>query len=352
MPKKENRLTNIQFFWLTLLFLLASILNIGMRDMSRDGWLACLVSPIAALPLIFVWQTVAGAGGFCGILGRKAGRIIWIFYFFGSLAVLTFIMSMLTGFAVNTSLEKTPRVTLYIMLTAALMAMTPTGMKGLGRLVNMVLPFNMLLIAAVLIPSVKDSEFGNLLPVLSTGKEIFARDVFNVLSISCASLAMPIALSGTGKKDQSRSVYLGYTAGAAALALILIKNLCILGWPAMSRYYFPSYAATSLIDLGHFFQRLETITSVSYLTCELIKASAALLTAAEAAREISGKPLRYAPLFIAPLSAAASYFSVSSIMELDKFADLYRYSLTLPFILLPLLLFIPALIKKRKLRCP
>lgn len=349
MKKDENLLTGSRFFWLTVLFMLASILNIGSGDMSKNGWLAYLISPLFALPMIFVWQTIAGAGGFSSVLGDKGGKILWGVYFVGSFIVCTFIFSVITYFAVNTSLEKTSRVLLYILPSAALLIISYSAMKGLGRLVRMLLPFNILLILAVLLPSVRDYDFSNLLPIAHEGIPALGNDIFTALSISLSSVAMPIMLSGNGKKDQTKYICLGYIAGALMLSFIFIKNLCILGWPAMSRYYFPSYAATSLINLGHFFQRLETITSVSYLICEMIKLAVCLLSACRAAREVTGRPLRYAPAVICTASALCSYFAADSVMELDRLAGIYRIAVTVPFIIIPLLIFIPAyFIKKKK----
>ena len=88
-------------------------------------------------------------------------------------------------------------------------------------------------------------------------------------------LVLSTAIS-TSTKDLGKSLIYALLIGCALLMLTHLRNLLILGYPAVSLYRFPNYIALTQIKMGNLFQGMEIVMTQAFLLCQPIKSAICL----------------------------------------------------------------------------
>ena len=111
--------------------------------------------------------------------------------------------------------------------------------------------------------SLPQLDWGAVLPVAERGAQpplsvSFMRGTFVPFLESFFAVMVLVPLynrpSGTVRPIFAAALFAG-----AFLALTLMKNTMLLGFPAVSQYFFPSYTAASVVTVGDFFERQELL---------------------------------------------------------------------------------------------
>jgi Spore germination protein. len=132
--------------------------------------------------------------------------------------------------------------------------------------------------------------------------------------------------------------------------VINVKNILVLGSYIISLNYFPSYIATSRINIGGFLQRLEALVSTAFLISGFIKISICLLGAANGISKLFNfNDYRFLVMPSALIILNLSFIDYKDSMELAQWANnIYPYYAFIFEVILPVMVLIGARIKLRK----
>lgn len=289
----NGKLSGRQIFCLLVLFVSGSIGTVGGGGGGRDIWLLMLLSGAAAAPVYWLYLRLARAREtpqdcFQAAFGRWAGGALRLLL--GLAAVLTAAIDirLFISFTTATALPYTPRILMAALIGGALYMLLRSGTEVLARVAvpAFVLVAGMLTLS--FFASLPQLDWGAVLPVAERGAQpslsvSFMRGTFVPFLESFFAVMVLVPLynrpSGTVRPIFAAALFAG-----AFLALTLMKNTMLLGFPAVSQYFFPSYTAASVVTVGDFFERQELLAAAPFLLCELVKAGLCLTYAGQALR--------------------------------------------------------------------
>lgn len=340
----KEQLTSRQLACLLTLSMLGGVSFIGgANEAGRDTWLALLLGGLAFCPLLLCYLKMLEGqdsieGMFCRAAGRRAGRLLCLFYGLIALYLAAITLSVFAFFVTETSLIATPRAVLALLMALTAAFAARSSLPALGRFGQMLAPAAAAFLLISIFTALPQCDFRAMLPMVSRPRGL-AHGVWSSLTMSFAEIFFPLTALGTGMRDsrrRARGAFGAAALGGLTLCAVFIKNLAALDYHAMSSYYFPSFAVGSLASLGAFFQRFEVFVAVNFLVCQLCKAALCLLFAQQALAPLLGlaEPRRLS----GPLALAAANFGLlffSSEMALFAWLGLQKYLLSLPLLILP-----------------
>lgn len=330
----------------------------GVSNVGEDTWIAFILGGLAFLPFVFVYARIAklypGKGLYEIIkivLGNFGGSIVSFLMAGYALIVAALTLRNFVEFTVVIALQDTPRIVLMIAIGAVALCLAAKDTQVLGRwsiIIAVVVLANVLLTTLI---AFKAIDFDNLLPILSHSPGQIAYNGWIMGAIAVGETVL--VLSCMGKLRRKNSPYKAYIWGVIfgvfLGGIVLIRNLMILGADMEEATKFSSYTAVRVIELGSFFERIESIISFNLILMALTKVALALSAAARgAAKLVNVKNRRYllTPVFLLTIALCSILFK--NMPEMFDFAIIYPI-FAFPFqILIPVLVWILAEIKVRK----
>jgi spore germination protein KB len=335
--------------------LCGSLVN-GAFTIAQDTWIAVLLMGILFLPEILIYSRI------CALFpGKNLYDIIYSIFGRTSRFILTLLMTLyvtvVTGlqlrnfveFTAVISLQDTPRVVLMVLLLLPVLYLAKEGIQVMARWSFIVCAIIVLNIALTILLSLNIIEVSHILPVMDHSFLDIASNSFTVGTITLGELVMMMAVMGHLNKGESPyKVYLwGVLVGICLFALIILRNILILGPDMEEAAKFSTYMAVRVIDIGKFFERIESSISFIYVLLGITKMSLFMLASATGLSKIF-KDMDYRKLLL-PISVIVVGIGTvvfKNVFEMFELAWVYRYY-ALPFqLLIPIIIWIKAEIKK------
>lgn len=340
------------------IFITGGIMAIGgSLDAGRDAYLSAIFAIVFAVALILIYyrpfivyenddyfEIIYNLYG--EILSKVINFIISISVFF----VACVSMARFTIFLKTVALDKTPIFVIGIFMSIVCIYAVYSGFETLAR-------FSEITIWAVIFFMIFSTfvafwslDYTNLQPMFEYG-------VFRIIDGAYSLIATPFMegfalvalLSQTRKrKDMRKMLCYASVVSLFVMAIVFLRNLLILGYPAIDSLFHPSYVAISLVTLGDFFQRQEVIVSITFLVADMIKIAVLVIFLSKYIN-FTAKTKEYKNYSIAItfLVLSVSMFIFPTTNALFNFLSVYRYILTVPFFVIPCITFLLAN-KKRK----
>ena len=150
-------------------------------------------------------------------------------------------------------------------------------------------------------------------------------------------------------KNYKRTFIVSILIGGGLIVLTVLRNLLVLGNDTLSRMYFHSTMAVSLIKLG-LLERLEMTVIIVFLVCAFIKVSIATFAVCNGISKVFGfEDYKFIATPVVLLMLSFSFFVTKSTMETNSWLTNVWPSYAFPFeVLIPVVIFIVAEIKHRK----
>lgn len=252
---------------LLLLFLLADSLNTDLSAAGPMGWLLCLPTAIAALPIL---RGTCRLNRWVRQQGRRWTRILWD----GGLLLfaLACLRRMTMDFAgilrTYNDFVRTPGLFCMLLLATAFYLSRLHG-GGMARTAELLFWPILAILAWTFLVGLGDSDFSRLLPLrgekIPEGILVLLGRVF-VQGILAAALleerAEPAALR-TAFRD-------AVLLSGLTLGLFLAKDIAQVGWQTASRFTYPLYALAGLTRSGTG-MHIEDLLICALLAARLIK---------------------------------------------------------------------------------
>lgn len=341
-----------QYLTVFVLFFIGSTMAFGGNSMAgRDSWISVVIGTILALVMYFIYFKLIDlyeGKKFLEInkivYGEKLGSIINIIYGICALLLAFISVNMLTFFINITSLTKTSTIIIFIFIIIGSFILAKSGSMSLVRFSEIVCFLVVIIMAVSLLLSISDINISNILPVLESSSGDILKSSYTVLILPFLEGLFVLALFYKKDKTNKKIINLSIIFSGTVILLSSLRNLFVLGYPAITSFTYPSYAAVSLINLSSFIQREEVLVSIVFVLCYMFK-SAILINFA--AVSIKNKNSNKILAILCSLLFLGSLF-MDNIMKMFNFILIYKDILVLPLIILPIITIIIALIKERK----
>lgn len=342
---------------LILMVLSGSLVN-GAFTVMQDTWIAILLMGILFLPVIVMYSRICSLLPeknlfeiITSLFGKRTSFLIILLMSLYALMVTALQLRNFTEFTVVISLKNTPPIPILIVLLLPTIYLANQGLQVLGRwslIICAVITANIGLTILFALPVMDPSH---ILPVMDHSLVDITTDTFTIGSIAVGETVMAMVILGSLKKGKSPyGVYLpGILIGVALFALVILRNIFILGPDMEQAAKFSTYMAVRIIEVGSFFERIESSISFVYILLGITKMTLFLSGAAMGIAYLL-KTADYKKLLlpVGLLVLAVSTIVFHNVFEMYELILLYRYC-ALPFqVLIPLLIWIRAEMKPLK----
>ncbi|MEK4004760.1 GerAB/ArcD/ProY family transporter [Paenibacillus sp. FSL H3-0333] len=348
-----------QFYIMTFgLTIGTSILVIpsGLAHTAReDAWIASLASLMINLIMVVLYLFIArlhpGRHLFEiheAAFGKWPGKIIsllYLFYFF----ILTGTLLGDLGFFISSEImPETPIEAIQIAFLFAAVMSASMGVIILARLGELLFPWVVFLFLILVLTLIPQIEWNHIKPVLEGG----IRPVFQAggqAAMFQELIVMMTFLPLVHKRSSGEKAFLwGTITGGAALLLIVLLSILILGIEQTENSTFPAFALAKTINIGNILQRVEGILITIWVLTFFIKISLLYLSILKGIQTVfrvkSPGHLIYPLAVLFLIIAWSTYINTVYVNNIigtvwGKFAFLF-------LVLIPSLVYVTTLLKK------
>lgn len=349
-----------QGFSMLFIFLSGAIMAIGGgSEAGRDSYISALFCILFVVPLYFLYYTpflIFKEKNFFEIIdiiyGKFFSNIINLIYVLSVLLVCVVSFSRYTLFIKTVSLQNTNIYVIGIFMAITCIYAVYCGYETLARFCEIMFFVVILSIIFFIIVSIPLFKAINLQPVLENGVLPLITGMYSLTATPfMEGFALIMLMSQSRKrKDMKKIIFISAISSAITISIIFLRNLLILGFPAIESLYYPSYLAISLVSLGDFFERQEVSVSIIFLIADIVKISSLSIFLCKIIN-FKAKTFEYkyyAPAIIM-LVFTLSMLIFRDTMQLFRFFNIYKYILTIPFLIIPIITFSFCKFKKTKL---
>jgi len=355
---ESERLTPWNLRSLLIIMILCGSLVNGAFTIVQDTWIAILLMAVIYLPAILIYCRICtlfpGENLFDmidALFGRVGSVMITLLLTCYALPVTALQLRNFTEFTSVIALQNTPPIPIMIVLLLTTLYLAKQGFSVLGRWSIIICSIIGINIALTILFSLNIMDFTHILPIMHHTHGTVVSNSFALGSIAVGETIMMVMILGKRKEGKSAyKIYLpGVLIGVGLFALIILRNIFILGPDLENAAKFSTYMAVRIIEVGSFFERIESSISFVYILLGITKMTLFLSGAAMGISRL----LRvgdYKKLLIPTglLVLAIGTLVFSNTFEMFDIVWVYQYA-AIPFqLLIPIAIWITAEIKTRK----
>lgn len=345
---------------LIVLFMIGSgSVTISGLEAKQDVWIAVIIALVIALPVIFIYarlQYIFPNKDFFDIIeicfGKIIGKAIIIFFTLHLIAIEATILRHHGEFITIVGLTETPIVIIIISLSILSAYVAKNGIGVLGRWGKFFFVIVMLFTSIMLILLIPNMRVNNIRPVLSNDISIILQGTFKILVFPFSQIIVFSAMFSRFKRKESpyRMYLLGLLIGGAIIFVTSLSVILVIGVNEASRAYFSTYAAVLRTDI-RVLERIEVLSSILFALGGFVKISVHLIAICIGISKIFNCTDYH--LIVIPITLILidiTYLSWVGTMDFFEFDRLVMpYISFINRVMLPIIMFIVAEIKMRKL---
>lgn len=346
MKIREN-ISLRQAFIMLYIILTSGIMSIGgSGDAERDTWIAPIVAIIFVIALYYIYYkpfVLYKNLTYFEILDKVYSRfsvIINIFLGFNAFLLACISLSRFSIFLKTVSLNQTPLYVISLFMMVVCAYGVYSGFEVLARFSEILVWIIVAFLVFSTVISYQTLDFNNLYPILENGFLPVVNGTYTVLATPFMETFFLVMLFGDTKKraDMPKNLYKSAIVSSIVMSVVYLRNLLILGHPAIQSLYYPSYTAISLISLGDFFQRQEVFVSLAFLIADILKICVFIIYVCRTINHV-GKTKEYKNYTVSVCVAVllCSLVIFTNTMDLFNFLQIYRYVVTVPCLFVPIL---------------
>ena len=350
IPVNKNLVNDKFSISIVVLFIMGSTLVLATAsEAGKDSWIAILVSIITSIPIVLMYSRIIylfkkDFYDISNILfGKFIGGFVNILYIWYSLHLGVLVLRNFGEFVRVNTLVETPMVVVILSISILCIWGSKQGINLLGRLSQVTLIILVFFILITIILMIPLYNIDNIKPLFQSDFTSFSRAVFSTITFPFCEIIIFYLFMTDFKNDKSYfKVYInGLIIGGIIVFLTAFSELLVLGIREYTSLFFPSYKATSRINIGGFLQRLEIVTGIALMCGGFIKVSVCIVAASNGVTKII-KCNNY-NFIITPITlimVGLSIFIYDSVNEMFRWAfEIYPYyalffKFIIPFIML------------------
>ncbi|MDT0121999.1 endospore germination permease [Paenibacillus sp. RRE4] len=363
----KEKISGNQVFWLI------STMQIGMTILltinpsiavaKQDAWISILLSSMFSVGLAYVLTRISimypneSLISYAPkIMGKFLGHVIILIYVLYWFTVLGIILRQYGDFMIGTILQLTPVIIPIVGMLIVAAYVTYAGIEVLARCSEVLGPLILLGIMVPLLLNISQIQLDNLQPIIMDNTfTVLLKGALPTASFLGDNILLMMILPFVADPQKGvRGALLGSVVAGLFTLLSAMQCIAIFGYSTASRQTYPFLNLVRFISFG-FLQNLDAIVVAIWIMGIFIKVSLYLFAASYGTAQWLGVKRWRSFIFIAsPIAIILSMLPRNFVDSSILFPKLVAVPFNLPvvFILLPLLLWIVALIRNRKKKHP
>lgn len=329
----------------------------GLTEVEQDSWISLILSQLFVFPIVTIYARIMKLYPELNlfeilniIFGKVFGKIITLLFTWYAIHLAAIVLRSFSEFFQISSLHLTPLIVLTILIFLVSVYLAKSGVKVFGRWSILVFIIFLTIILMTSLLLLKDMDIGNIMPFMNHSTVSIISGSYKLFTFPFAETVLFLALADSIKKEDSpyKIYFLGVALGALFLLLIMLRNILTLGPYLLKSDYFPSYNVVRIIEIGDFFLRIEESIADNFILGGITKIAVCLFAASKGLASLFNiKDYHKVIIPVGLSSAALSCILYTDIVEVFNFISIYQIYV-IPFqIILPVLIWLGAEIKKR-----
>jgi spore germination protein KB len=359
----EQTFSTRQAISMTTMFLIGQVLIFYNGSPAKtDIMISVLIAWAATIPLSLLYARLVnvfpGRNPFdlqLEFFGPVFGRVTALLYIFYSMHIASLVTRNFTTFIQITSLTNTPQFMVAIFIGVLCIYCIKSGINTISRYAAMALPVYLLILILITLLSVTIwIDPSHITPFFYNGFKPILKSAIDLAAFPFSdALLLPFVLQPLKEHRKARKIFLtSYAISTAIFLLVFVRNVLVLGDNLTFKLYFPSYVSISLINIGDFLQRIEVAIGAVLFMGAFIKIALYLYVASLGVSKVLG--FGDYKKYIAPMGfmmIALSQFAYPNItVDLAFAANIYPYYVLTPGVVLPVITWLTAEWKRKKLK--
>ncbi|CAN7523839.1 endospore germination permease [Paenibacillus sp. LjRoot153] len=359
------KISGYQLFWLifsmefgmTALFTISTPVFLAKQDVWISMILAtliCLFTTFVAVKLSLLYPEQTFIQYTQTILGKWLGKIILLSYLLMWLSVSGIILREYADFVYLALFSSTPLwIVILIMLGAIVYVTYSGGLRSIGRCGEIIGPISALGCIIIIIFSMKDWDWLNILPVYAnSGILPIVKGSLIPASFLGESFMVVMLIAFMSKPHRAMiSSLFGVAAASFAVLVMVLVVILVFGPNLPAKFIYPLYSAMSYISVMDFIQNVDVLAVLLWIIGIFIKLSLYLfITSYGTAQLFHMKKWKHAIWWIAPIVFVISLLprNTNDSMNYAKFWLGVIFPINL--IGIPMLLWIIGSIRKKSMQ--
>jgi spore germination protein KB len=327
----------------------------------QDAWISALLTPVIGMPVVWIYWYLGSQYPeltfveiMKKIFGRWIGTVAAASYVFLCLNIACHLPWYVANFVTTQALPETPQYVISLVFVTAVVIAVLYGIETIARASEIFIRFVLVLAVLTTLLVSPNIKFENLQPVLENGmipifKGSYVLSCFTVFPVITMMMIYP---ANTEKiQEAKKSLFKGLLwAGFITFITILMSTL-ILGSKITASSQYPTYLLAKEIRLGTIFTRLESIVAYTWTITQFMIGLLFFYAGTTGLSQLIG--LKDHKRIVMPLGLIT--LVMSGVVFPDVIYQASWVNVWLPYItthglILPLLLLLVHLIKKRMLK--
>ena len=358
---QKETITEKQSILLIVVFTIGSSLVIGIgKGAKNEEWIATILGFLMVAPMLLLYSRIqslfAGKNLFEIVnlsLGKVAGSFICVLYIIYALFLGAAVARNFGEFVTIMSLTHTPIIVPLLALGFVCIFAVKMGVEVIGRTVVFLSVIIILTIIFVQLLTIPEFDPNKLKPFFSNGLNPLLKGGYSAFVVPFAEsvLFLGVLSPFNTKRSPYKVFFTGISLSTLIFVVVIIRNTGILG-NMLDTFYFPSYEAISMVNIGDFLQRVEVTVTIIFMCGIFIKCTICLLFTCKGIRNLFNlSDYRSVAVQTGLIMTYFSLIMIDSSMEMHYVAfEIYPY-FAIPFqILMPIVIWIFAEFKAKKLK--
>ena len=277
----------------------------------QGGWLLFLALAILSVPVLLLYIKAANnrpAGQvFIQSLGVTPGIVLTVLYCVLAVMLAGDAIRLFADFIVINDLNDAGAWGNSALLTLTILLLLYCSMQSLGKAAWLIQPLVFLFPLLSICLTIGKMDLNRLRPLFTDGFAVLSKSMLSSFTACIASAFFPVfALSGSAPKRWKHYVISAGVSASLLLALVTVRDIAVLGYPAISMFRFPSFAASGT------FRHSEILISSAFVLIQPFRAALCLRYAQACLKWWKPRWHRWYPPFLLSLAVLSGALSWSS----------------------------------------
>ncbi|EJP6472359.1 endospore germination permease [Clostridium botulinum] len=333
------------------------LFNIG-SEVKQDAWIASIIGIILSIPIFAMYGRLMDlypGKNIFDILditfGKILGKTLQVIFVLHIIFTSSYTLNNLMDFIKLSALWETPKFVPILFIGILMLWIVNEGIEVIYNYAKFNMRFIIIFLILAWLLLLPEMEFSRLQPILYNDfSKIFKEGI--ILSIyPFMELFIFLAFFDTVKYNTNvKNIFIKpILLVAICITIITTTNIMVLGPEAYSIFYYPGYETMKRMHLRGEYQRLEIIVLTVFTIIRFLEVSYCILGASKGVQKIFNlKDYRHILTPVVFLLLNFSYIMFNSIMNsMYVVKNLWSYYGLLIEVILPIIIFIVAIIKKK-----
>lgn len=239
----------------------------------NDLWISIILATLFMIPMGLVYAKLVTISPNMNVFdliytcwGKALGKILILLYLWFLFNISVFALKDLSEFFRLTVGPETPMTIPMLGGVIASMYALKKDIDVFGRMASFFLLPILIFIILDCISLLPSASLHNIQPILYNGWSPVLKGAINTISFPLGEIVVfTVIFNSLKEKKEVKSTFTkGIIVSSIILLLTSTITILVIGPAVASTYYFPSYVATSRINIGNFFQSIEVILAFMF----------------------------------------------------------------------------------------